>query len=109
MIASIIGVVVGMTTHLGGSAADVGFASAEASWGPAPCAITLVHADLPGRLGGVADPATCTVTLDVGKTWRVRCALAKHEAGHIRGLPHNPDEHSVMHFPLTWIPRDCRR
>ena len=58
----------------------------------------------------------CTVYFDEDEFQSIRdgepsyyCALLAHEFGHLSGLPHSTNPHSIMYDPVGgYIPKPCR-
>jgi hypothetical protein len=99
---------------------ETGRQAAILKWGEIPCegTVKIVRRHLPGPVAGEASFRfddvrrwDCEVTVDVGqlRDREQRCAVAMHEFGHLFGLGHSTDPRSVMHSPLSVIPRGCRR
>jgi hypothetical protein len=95
--------------------------AAVEKWGEIPCegVVKIVRRKLPGLVAGEAFYRTdqegarrwdCEVTVDVEQVrGELRCAVAMHEFRHLFGVGHSPNPRSVMHSPLSMIPRACRR
>lgn len=87
--------------------------------GPPPnctsIAMNIVSDDsIPGLWGEAtvpSSPVPCELnisrTLAPRKAFRAACAVMVHEVGHLHGYQHDPNPRSVMHDPITFIPRMC--